>query len=202
MRLLRPPYIAAYLYPDAIFRIKTAQKVLYLTFDDGPDPESTPQLLVILKNYNIKSVFFCSGKQAEKYPELIEHIKSEGHLVGNHGYNHLNGFVTPDEEYYSDVETAAGFTSEKIFRPPYGRIKIRQYKKLKEFYRIFFWDLMPYDFDSSFGRENTLMILKDKIRPGSVIVLHDKSISCVNEILEPFIEFASNEGYRIELPYI
>jgi peptidoglycan/xylan/chitin deacetylase (PgdA/CDA1 family) len=200
MRLFRPPYIAAYLYPEAIFRIKKTQKILYLTFDDGPDPDSTPQLLAILKKYNIKSVFFCSGKQAEKYPELIKHIKSEGHLVGNHGYNHLNGFITPDEEYYSDTETAAGFTSEKLFRPPYGRIKIRQYKKLKESYRIFFWDLMPYDFDSSLGAGSSLAILRKKIRTGSVIVLHDSSKSCATLILEEFIVLALKEGYRFELP--
>jgi peptidoglycan-N-acetylglucosamine deacetylase len=202
MRLFRPPYIAACLYPEAVFRIKTTEKVLYLTFDDGPDPESTPRLLEILHKHNIKSIFFCNGKDAEKFPEHINHIKSAGHLIGNHGYNHLNGWITPDEYYYSDTYTAAGFTSDKFFRPPYGRIKIRQFKKLNEIYRIFFWDLMPYDFDNSFGAENSLRILKTKIRPGSVIVLHDRSTSCANEILEVFILFALEQGYSFELPYI
>jgi peptidoglycan/xylan/chitin deacetylase (PgdA/CDA1 family) len=200
MRLFRPPYIAAYLYPEAVFRIKTTEKVLYLTFDDGPDPDSTPKLLWILKNHNIKSVFFCSGKKAEKYPLLVEHIKSEGHSVGNHGYFHLNGWITQDVEYFSDIFNASGFTSAKLFRPPYGRMKIRQYKKLKEIYKIFFWDLMAYDFDNSFGAENSLRILKTKIRPGSVIVLHDTSKSCATLILEEFIVFALKEGYRFELP--
>lgn len=202
MRLFRPFFLAGYLYPEAIFRIKTTEKVLYLTFDDGPDEESTPQLLGILKNHNVKSVFFCNGKLAEKYPALIEDIKSEGHLVGNHGYKHLNGWITPNEEYYSDTYTAAGFTSEKFFRPPFGRMKIRQYKKLKEIYRVFFWDVMPYDFDSSFGAKNSLAILKKKIRPGSVIVLHDTNKSCATTIIEKFILFAKSEGYRFKLPFI
>lgn len=200
MKLFRLPYVAGFLYPDAIFRIKTTEKVLYLTFDDGPDPASTPGLLEILRQHRIKSVFFCSGNKAETYPDLIAQIKSESHIIGNHGYSHLNGWHSTVAEYISDIESAAGFTSDKLFRPPFGRIKKSQFNQLKKRYRIYFWDLMPYDFDSSFGPENSLRILKKKIRPGSVIVLHDTNKSCANTILEEFILFAKSEGYRFELP--
>lgn len=200
MRFFRLPFFAGFLYPEAVFRIKTTEKVVYLTFDDGPYQESTPVLLELLHRHGIKSIFFCSGSHAEKFPVLIQQIKSDGHLIGNHGYTHLNGWDSAIDEYISDVESAAKFTSDKLFRPPFGKIKKSQYNILKNRYRIYFWDLMPCDFDSSFGADNTLRILKKKIRPGSVIVMHDKLTSCANEIMEEFIEFAKSKGYKFELP--
>jgi peptidoglycan/xylan/chitin deacetylase (PgdA/CDA1 family) len=201
MRLFRLPSIAGFLYPGALFRIKTTEKVLYLTFDDGPDPLSTPGLLGILKKHEIKSLFFCTGKWAECYPDLVANIKSDGHLIGNHGYNHMNGWNYPAAEYVSDIDAAARFTSDKLFRPPFGRIKKSQYNELQKRYKIFFWDLMSFDYDDSFGKENSLRILKKKIRAGSVIVFHDRSNTCANEIMEEFIEFAKSKGYRFELPF-
>jgi len=195
MRLFRPGFLAAFLYPEALFRIKTAEKTIYLTFDDGPDPHSTPQLLDILKKHEISALFFCTGTAAEKYHELINLIRSGGHLTGNHGYSHPDGWKTDSLTYVNDVKRASGLTSDKLFRPPFGRLSLRQYRLLKSF-KIVFWDIMAYDFDSSFGSEKSLNILKRKIRPGSIIVLHDTAASCANEILEEFILFAVNEGYR------
>jgi len=200
MRLFRPGFFACWLYPEAIFRIKTTEKLLCLTFDDGPNPDSTPQILDILDLYNIKAMFFCDGRAAEKYPDLINQITTHGHVIGNHGYNHLNGWETSTENYIADIEKAAANTSGSLFRPPYGRLRFGQYRKLKKRYKIVFWDLMPYDFDASFGSENSLMILKSKIRPGSVIVLHDKTNSAAIKILEEFLAFAVGEGYRFEIP--
>ena len=202
MRLFRPCFIAACLYPDAIFRIKTTEKLLCLSFDDGPDPDSTPYLLDILDKYSIKALFFTDGRAAEKYPALIRRIKSKSHIVGNHGYNHLNGWITASEKYVADVSKAAPFASSDLFRPPFGRLKFSQYRILKERYKIVFWDVMPYDFDKSFGSNNSLQILKNKIRPGSIIVLHDTPYSSANRIIEEFITFSLNEGYRFELPDI
>ncbi len=196
MRLFRPGFFACCLYPGAIFRIKTTEKLLCLTFDDGPNPDSTPQLLDILDQHQIKAVFFCDGRAAEKYPDLINQISSKGHIIGNHSYNHLNGWKTSTEKYVDDIDKAAALTSGSLFRPPYGRLRFEQYRKLKKKYKIVFWDLMPYDFDDSFGAENSLKILKSKIRPGSVIVLHDNPNSVAIKILEEFLTFAVKEGYR------
>jgi peptidoglycan/xylan/chitin deacetylase (PgdA/CDA1 family) len=198
MRLYRPGFLAACLYPEALFRIKTAEKLLYLTFDDGPDPFSTPQLLGILNKHNISALFFCTGAATEKYPELIKGIRSGGHLTGNHTYSHPDGWKTDSLTYVNDIKRAAGLTSDKLFRPPFGRLSLRQYRQLKPF-KIVFWDIMAYDFDSSFGSTRSLEILKRKIRPGSIIVLHDTQASCAKEILEEFIKYALREGYRFDL---
>ena len=200
MRLFRPCLIAGRLYSKAIFRIKTDEKLLCLTFDDGPDPGSTPKLLGILEKHNVKGVFFCDGKAAEKYPEMIELIISKGHIIGNHGYAHPDGWRTSTGKYLDDAEKAAGLTSPVLFRPPFGRMKIDQYRILKEKYKILLWDVMPYDFDENFGSESSLQILKTKIRPGSIIVMHDKPSSYANTIISEFINFAFSIGYRFVIP--
>jgi peptidoglycan/xylan/chitin deacetylase (PgdA/CDA1 family) len=199
MRLFRPGFLAGCLYPEALFRIQTTEKVLYLTFDDGPDQVSTPQLLDILARYNIRVVFFCNGNAAEKNPDLLKLICSRGHLIGNHGYSHLDGWRTNSEKYCKDIIRASAFTSTKIFRPPFGRLSVNQKKKLSGSYKIVFWDIMAYDFDTEFGGEKCLAVLKRKVRTGSIIVLHDMVSSCANDILEEFIMFAQSEGYRFEL---
>lgn len=200
MRLFRPFLLTVRLFPEALFREKTRNRVLYLTFDDGPDIESTLTILDILEKHRINATFFCSGKAAAKSSNLTDRIQSAGHLIGNHGYDHLNGFLTSSEKYLADIKMAEEFTSGTLFRPPYGRLRIRQYRELLKKYRIIMWDVMPYDFDRRFGAKRSLAILKKKIRPGSVIALHDKPESTVLEFLEAFILFAISEGYRFDLP--
>lgn len=196
MRVFRPGLIARLLYPEAICRVRQPGMLLFLTFDDGPSPASTPVLLSILEKAGVKAAFFLSGKLAEKHPELVNAIRSAGHLTGNHGYDHIEGLKTTDEDYLADAGRAAAFTSSEYFRPPYGLMKLSQYRKIKDVYRVILWDLMPYDFDEGFGPENTLRILKSKIRPGSVIVLHDNPSSCAEDILEDFITHARMKGYE------
>ena len=198
MRLFRPGLLAGCLYSEALFRIKTSEKKLYLTFDDGPDPVSTPRLLDFLRKHEISALFFCNGAAAEKYPELIHLIRQGGHLIGNHGYNHFNGWRTGSLKYINDVKRASKVTSDKIFRPPFGRLSFRQARLLRS-YKLVFWDIMAYDFDSSFGKEKSLNVIKRKIRTGSIIVLHDTASSCADEILDEFILFALGNGYRFDM---
>jgi peptidoglycan/xylan/chitin deacetylase (PgdA/CDA1 family) len=201
MRLFRPWLLANWFLPEAFFREKTNEKVLYLTFDDGPDMLSTVPLLNILAKHKIKAVFFCSGKPASENPDLINKIKSEGHLVGNHGHNHLDGLFTSKKKYLSDIRMADPFTSDSLLRPPYGRLRINQYRELKKSYRIIMWDIMPYDFDMEFGSAQSLAILKKMVRPGSVIVLHDSPKSTLLQFLETFIIFCEESGYRFDIPH-
>lgn len=200
MRFFRPSLLAKLFYPDAVFRIRTSEKILYLTFDDGPNPGSTPLILEILEQKNAKAIFFCSGKAAEAYPALVETIRKQEHMVGNHCYDHLNGWRTSTDRYCNEVDRASDFTSDKIFRPPYGRMKRRQYNLLRRKYRIFMWDLMSYDYDRNFGVQRTLNAVKRKIRPGSVIVFHDKPSSSSLLMLRDFLEFSAARDYRFDTP--
>jgi peptidoglycan/xylan/chitin deacetylase (PgdA/CDA1 family) len=196
MRLFRPYFFIRWLYPGALFRINTSEKILCLTFDDGPDPESTPELLDILNNYNIKAIFFCDGNAAEKYPELVQQTVRSGHIIGNHGYSHLSGWKTSAGKYCEDINRASEFTSDKLLRPPYGRIRFNQFRMLRRKFRIIFWDIMPYDFDINFGAGRSLAVLNNKLRPGSVIVLHDTPHSTMKYFIKDFIEISIKKGYR------
>jgi peptidoglycan-N-acetylglucosamine deacetylase len=200
MRLFRPARLARCLYPEAVFRIKTTEKILFLTFDDGPDPESTPLLIRILGKHNVKAMFFCNGLKAEREPVLMDLIRQNGHITGNHTYNHADGWLTSYGDYINEAEKAAASTSHQYFRPPYGRLRFKQYKELKKKYRIFFWDLMAYDFDRKLKPPSALRILCRKMRPGSVIVLHDKQYSTSVGILDEFLTVAKASGYRFDLP--
>jgi peptidoglycan/xylan/chitin deacetylase (PgdA/CDA1 family) len=196
MRLYRPFFPARWLFPEAVFRITSSEKEVFLTFDDGPHPDSTPELLDILDTMNVRALFFCSGNAAEKSPELVGEIKRRGHIVGNHGYKHLNGWRTAVKEYCENANRASRYTSDSIFRPPYGRIRISQYRQLKKTFRIVFWDIMSYDYDVSFGAERSLDLLKRKLRPGSVIVLHDIPTSTSRTFLKEFIDTSERQGYK------
>jgi len=196
MRFFRPFFTAGRLFPEALFRIKSPEKTAYLTFVDGPDPESTPELLDILDSANVKAVFFCSGEAVEKYPELADQIKLRGHIIGNHGYYHLNGWKTSLYEYCNNAERASRTTSSSFFRPPYGRLRISQYNHLKKTFKIVFWDIMCYDFDISYGADRSLLLLKKKLRPGSIIVLHDTLKSTCRTFLNNFLEDAMAKGYK------
>lgn len=199
MRLYRPFLLSRVIFPGAFFRINDHEKVLYLTFDDGPDPVSTPEVIDILAKYNVCAMFFLNGRNAEMYPHLLSAIKASGHVTGNHGYDHLDGWFTSTRNYLSNVSSGASFSSGRWFRPPYGRLRYRQYIKLSRSYKIVFWDVMAYDFDQKFGQERSLRVLKEYIRPGSVIVLHDtESSSCVS-ILGAFLEHALGCGYVFKI---
>lgn len=198
MRLIRPGFAGRCLYPEALFRVKTGERFLYLTFDDGPDPASTPRLLEKLKEHNIPAVFFCTGKAAEQHPDLITRIFEDGHIIGNHGYDHLDGWRTGSTSYSADVERASPLTSDAIFRPPYGRITPRQAKILKRF-KIVFWDIMAFDFDRSLGISGCLRIIRNHIRPGSIVVLHDSPGSLANLLLDDLVKIAREEDYSFQL---
>ncbi len=196
IRQARPFYHARWLFPEAVFRIKSSQKTALLTFDDGPSPESTPDLLDILDSADVKAIFFCNGNLAEKFSDLVCEIKRRGHVVGNHGYNHISGWNTSIRAYCDNAARASRFTSGSLFRPPYGRLRIGQYRCLRKSYRIFFWDIMSFDYDLTFGAERSLGLLKRKLRSGSVIVLHDTPASTCRTFLKEFIDASKQRGYK------
>lgn len=183
------------IFREALFRIKGSDRTAFLTFDDGPHTDSTPELLGILDKMNVRAVFFCSGEAAENYPDLVNDIKRRGHIIGNHGYYHFNGWRISTKEFCDNAQKASPFTSSTLFRPPYGRIRITQYNHLKKTFKIVFWDIMCYDFDINFGADRSLQVLNQKLRPGSIIVLHDTPDSTCRYFLKDFIEISTKEGY-------
>jgi peptidoglycan/xylan/chitin deacetylase (PgdA/CDA1 family) len=200
IRLYRPLFIGPLIYKRALFRMNTTEKVLSLSFDDGPFPVSTEEILAILGKMNVGAIFFCSGLQARAHPGLMEKIRSAGHIIGNHGFHHLNGFTTPFKKYIENAVSASPLTSGTFFRPPYGWMTPRQYSRLSKSFRLIMWDIMCYDFDRDFGKDRSLETVKRKIRPGSIIVLHDTPASTASQILEELIVHCRKEGYRFVVP--
>jgi peptidoglycan/xylan/chitin deacetylase (PgdA/CDA1 family) len=195
IRQVRLPFLSRIIYPNAVFRIPGSGSKLFLTFDDGPDAVSTPLILDILRKKRVTATFFCTGKKVLDSPGLFAGIASEGHTVGNHGFSHLNGLTTPVREYCSDIFRGRDITCSNLFRPPYGRLRLRQYRILERSMRIIFWDVMPYDFDLKLTAESSQAILRRNVRPGSVIVLHDTATSHSLTFLEDFISFSLDGGF-------
>lgn len=189
------PFPAGVIYPEAVYRINGMGRRLYLTFDDGPDPLSTPQILDILQKYDVHATFFCTGSKVLASPGLFARMASVGHTIGNHGFSHLNGLKTPVRAYCSDILRGRDITCSNLFRPPYGRLRLRQYRILERSMQIVFWDLMPYDFDWKLTPDASYGILAQRIRPGSVIVLHDTATSSAVVYLDRFINEALRDGY-------
>ena len=180
-----------------IWRKDPSEKVIYLTFDDGPVPEATPQVLDILDKYNIKATFFCVGENVNKYPEVYAEVLNRGHRTGNHTYNHLKGFSVSTQEYVENVEKAAKYIDSTLFRPPYGRILRSQLKLLKPTYEIVMWDLITHDYNRNLSVETILGNVKKYSRNGSIIVFHDsiKAKENVLTVLPLAIEYLKTRGY-------
>ncbi len=156
---------------------------LFLTFDDGPIPEVTPQILSILKKYNAKATFFCIGENVKKHPEIFRQILEHGHSVGNHTYNHLNGWKTSNDDYFENIlkcDEALKFefrisksAFSNLFRPPYGRIKLSQVRKIKKKFRVIMWDVLSEDYNKEISGEKCFQNVVSSASNGSIIVFHD-----------------------------
>ena len=149
---------------------------VYLTFDDGPHPESTPRILELLAKHNALATFFCLGRNVEKHPSLYDSILAAGHAVGNHSYSHPNGWTTSTRRYVADIDRAAIIISSNLFRPPYGRITPEQYWQLRKNYKIIMWTHQFSDYRSGFNPATANL---SGIRPGDILAMHDnpKTIS-------------------------
>lgn len=179
------------------FKVKRTQNV-FLTFDDGPHPEITPWVLDQLKNFNQKGTFFLVGKNAYQYPELVSRIRNEGHSIGNHTQNHLNGWFTDSKLYLNDIEKAEEHIDSDLFRPPYGKIKPRQLRKIISKYHVVFWDVLTRDYDQKSSAQNSLEKAIGNTRPGSIIVFHDseKASKKLNYMLPKFLEFLEKQKIK------
>ena len=165
-------------YNEFYWKLPEKEKIMYLTFDDGPHPFATPFVLEQLRKYGAKASFFCVGNNVQLYPELIKQIKEEEHCLGNHTMHHMNGWKTEDEAYLKDVEAAAELIPTGWFRPPYGRIKLRQFRQLKlalPALKVMMWDVLSADFDQNLKGEVCAQHVIRHAGPGSVVVFHDST---------------------------
>ena len=202
---IKTPWWLKKIYSSYIWSVDTKEKILYLTFDDGPHQLATPFVLDELKKHNAKATFFCIGKNVLAEPGIYRRIIDEGHAVGNHTQNHLNGWKTKDDTYLADVSEAGKFIDSILFRPPYGRITSFQAKNIKSALKkpavkIIMWDVISGDFDDSLTGEQCLQNIILNAEKGSIIVLHDsqKAFSRLNFFLPLVLKFFEDKGYRFE----
>jgi len=194
---IRVPKLFHGLIPEARFLLGKNQKQQYaLTFDDGPNPSSTPLLLRLLDDLSIKVKFFLVGENASKYPSLVNEIQSSGHAIGSHGYTHLNGWKVNDDIYLDDINKSCDLLGTVDFRPPYGKISRKQYEELKSKYSIYLWSVMPGDYDSSVDSPTLLSRMRKYIKGRDVIVLHDTpdALLKLREVLPPLLSELTDKG--------
>lgn len=204
MYLVKTPWWLRVLYPTLVWRIPVNEKVIYLSFDDGPHETATGFVLDQLRQYNAKASFFCIGKNVAAYPEIYQRILVEGHRTGNHTQHHLNGWKQSDESYLTDIALAAELIQSSLFRPPYGRIKRSQQKKLlrkNPNHQTIMWDVLSGDFDTSLTGEACLGYVLYHTRPGSIIVFHDstKAWERMRYALPKVLEHFTSLGYRFDV---
>ena len=193
------PDIVKILWRTPVWRINTSEKVIYLTFDDGPNPEVTPRVLDILDEYKAKATFFCVGENVSRFPEIFAEIKRRGHAVGNHTYNHVKGNEKTVQEYVQNVWKADELIHSKLFRPPHGRITFKQVNKLKKDFKIIMWDFITYDFDKELKPAEIMKEVKNRCRKGSIVVFHDslKARENMLVVLPEALKFWKENGFEI-----
>lgn len=200
--LVKTPLLLKKIYSSYLWSINTKEKILYLTFDDGPHPEITPFILRELKRYDALSTFFCIGKNVVAYPDIYKQIIDGGHTIGNHTYNHLNGWKTDNDVYLKDIADASKIIDSPLFRPCYGKITNFQAKNLKPVMKgkeptIVMWDVLSGDFDIDCTPEQCLANVVLSSVPGSIIVFHDseKAFPKVAYTLPRILHYFSEKGY-------
>jgi peptidoglycan/xylan/chitin deacetylase (PgdA/CDA1 family) len=201
MWIEQPPFLYRALFPCAHWRFNSNEKVVFLTFDDGPIPEMTPWVLDLLDQYQIKAVFFCVGDNVRKHPDIYREILARGHRTGNHTYHHLQGLKVTTKTYLEDVKEAAQLIDSKLFRPPHGHIRFPQFFRLRNDYTIILWDVVTRDYSCLMTPGQVLTNVKKHTRNGSIIVFHDslKGGEKTRYALPRSIDWLLEQGYQFRL---
>jgi peptidoglycan-N-acetylglucosamine deacetylase len=202
MRFFSIPALIRTLAPSqVIWRMNTSQKKIYLTFDDGPHPDVTPHILSLLEKYNASATFFCLGKNAEKYPSVLNEILQKGHMIGNHSYSHCDAWKTQPDQYIEDLQLASEIIKSSLFRPPFGHLPLRRFQEIALKYKIIMWSLMSYDFDQSLTPQRILNRFEDEKRlNGAIWVFHDNpfAVKLGLKVLPVLLEKYTADGYSFE----
>ncbi len=194
------------LYPSLTWDYKDRPgNNIYLTFDDGPIPEITEFVLDTLQLFDSTATFFCVGENIHKHPKVAEAILEEGHTIGNHTYNHIKGWGTPNQHYVDNIskcQSAINAIGEsgKLFRPPYGRIGPNQIRQIRDTYEIVMWDVLTGDYNASLSSQEILRSIIKATRPGSIVLFHDsvKAYPRMKEVLPAYMSYFLAQGYSFE----
>jgi len=204
MYFIKTPFWLRLIYRSCIWRKTNKERVLYLSFDDGPHPEATPFVLEQLSKFDAKASFFCIGKNVELHPEIYNAIIATGHVVGNHTQNHMNGWKNTTENYISEIQEATKVIDSNLFRPPYGRIRFSQIKAMRLHanlpQQIMMWDVLSGDFDMTITGEQCAENVIQHAGPGSIIVFHDsaKAMDRLRIALPKVLTHFSKLGYQFK----
>ena len=202
MFIEQPPRLFRWLYPHALWRIEPKRKAVYLTFDDGPIPEATPFILDTLDRFDAKATFFMVGDNAVKYPHLLQEVRSRGHAVGNHTFNHISGSRHSSWTYLANFKRADDILHTHLFRPPHGWIGAIQYRVLRHIgIKVVMWDVVTRDYSRLLSAEDVVNNVKRYVRPGSIITFHDslKSIGKLKHALPEVLSWLRAEGYEFRI---
>lgn len=183
--------------PAITWRMPQEGKSIYLTFDDGPHPEITEWVMDELEKHNAKATFFCVGDNVRKFPETFNNLLQRGHRIGNHTYNHLNGWATDNSTYLNNIEMCDEYTHSNLFRPPYGKIGLRQFRAVRKKYQIIYWSILSRDFEAGLDVEESLAYMMDHTTDGSIVLFHDsvKAEKNMKELLPRFLQHFAQQGY-------
>jgi peptidoglycan/xylan/chitin deacetylase (PgdA/CDA1 family) len=187
-------------YPKLTWLLPNNRKEVYITFDDGPTPQITDWVLNQLEQYNAKATFFLIGKNVAEHPEIFQQLKHSPHRLGNHTYNHLNGWKNNTQDYLNNFDQFEKQYATNLFRPPYGKIKKAQLNSITPTHRIIMWDIITYDFDKNLSPEQCFNNVVKYVRPGSIVVFHDsvKAWPRLQEALPQTLQYLKKEGYLME----
>lgn len=195
-------------YLKSICRIKTTEKVVFLTFDDGPSPERTERVLNVLDKYHATACFFCIGEQIQKYPQIAKQIVQKGHLIGNHSYSHSSKFpifsfkrMVADLTKCDEQLDLISLNRKKLFRPPFGvtnptiakAVRQRNYISIGWCIRTF--DTMNTNFDKILHKVDR------SLKPGAIILLHDR-VEDSEVLLERLLCLLVEKGYSFNKPIL
>lgn len=201
MIIEQPSKWLRWLYPQALWRMDVNDHSVYLTFDDGPIPESTPYILKVLKEFDVKATFFVVGDNVRKYPELYQQILNDGHRVGNHTYNHIGGARHSIYTYEKNVKKCDELIHSNLFRPPHGWMRPTQYHRFKHKFRIVMWDLVTRDYSKRLSAYDVVRNVHLYARNGSIITFHDslKSIDKLHYALPASLRYLKSQGYEFKV---
>lgn len=199
MFIEQPPLAYRLLFPEAIWRVKTHDvKVVYITFDDGPVPEVTPQVLDILDRYDVKATFFMVGDNVKKNPELLTEVRRRGHSVGNHTMHHIQGLHCTWRTYLRDIAEADALIGSNLFRPPHGLMKRNQIRAVNERYNVVMYDVVTRDYSKKLNADQVFRNVCRFTRNGSIVVFHDSLKAAPNMLvaLPRALNWLKRKGYE------